>query len=69
MKNGLVPIQVHTVVPTPRGCAAAYYPETNVLVSLDDTAPDSQIPGYKSIVVRLEPLAPLGPDGVVSQGS
>jgi len=55
--------------PTPRGCAAAYYPETNVLVSLDDTAPDSQIPGYKSIVVRLEPLAPLGPDGVVSQGS
>ena len=41
--------------PTPRGCAAAYYPETNVLVSLDAHATDSHTPAYKSVVVRLEP--------------
>ncbi|WP_134768050.1 FdhF/YdeP family oxidoreductase [Nocardioides sp. 1609] len=40
---------------TPRGCAAAYYPETNALVSLDAKAVGSNQPAYKSIVVRLEP--------------
>ena len=40
---------------TARGCAAAYFPETNVLVPLDDTAIDSGTPVYKSVVVRLEP--------------
>ncbi|MGC0251701.1 FdhF/YdeP family oxidoreductase [Pseudactinotalea sp. Z1748] len=43
------------VYDTPRGCAAAYFPETNVLVPLDDTAIDSGTPVYKSVVVRLEP--------------
>ena len=38
----------------PRGCAAAYYPETNPLVPLDSTAEKSNQPVYKSIVVRLE---------------
>ena len=38
----------------PRGCAAAYYPETNPLVPLDSTAEDSNQPVYKSIVVRLD---------------
>jgi len=41
--------------PTPRGCAAAYYPETNVLVPLDHTADTSNTPASKSIVIRLEP--------------
>jgi molybdopterin-dependent oxidoreductase alpha subunit len=40
---------------TPRGCAAAYYPETNVLVPLDSTALESGTPTSKSVVVRLEP--------------
>ncbi|MBW4096213.1 MAG: hypothetical protein HIU81_13045, partial [Acidobacteria bacterium] len=40
---------------TPRGCAAAYYPETNVLVPLDSTADVSGTPTSKSIVIRLEP--------------
>ncbi|GGC18168.1 FdhF/YdeP family oxidoreductase [Cellulomonas carbonis] len=40
---------------TARGCAAAYFPETNVLVPLDSTAEDSNTPTSKSIVVRLEP--------------
>jgi molybdopterin-dependent oxidoreductase alpha subunit len=38
----------------PRGCAAAYYPETNPLVPLDHTAEGSNQPASKSIVVRLE---------------
>ncbi|MFF3337079.1 FdhF/YdeP family oxidoreductase [Streptomyces sp. NPDC002888] len=41
--------------PTPRGCCAAYFPETNVLVPLDSTAKISNTPTSKSIVVRLEP--------------
>jgi molybdopterin-dependent oxidoreductase alpha subunit len=40
---------------TPRGCAAAYYPETNVLVPLDSVADKSNTPVSKSIVIRLEP--------------
>ncbi|MDT0444945.1 FdhF/YdeP family oxidoreductase [Streptomyces johnsoniae] len=41
--------------PTARGCAAAYYPETNVLVPLDATADTSNTPASKSVVVRLTP--------------
>ncbi|WP_418956445.1 FdhF/YdeP family oxidoreductase [Streptomyces tritici] len=40
--------------PTARGCAAAYYPETNVLVPLDSTADISNTPASKSVIVRLE---------------
>jgi molybdopterin-dependent oxidoreductase alpha subunit len=40
--------------PTPRGCAAAYYPEANVLVPLGATAEISNTPAYKSSVIRLE---------------
>ncbi|WP_030624686.1 FdhF/YdeP family oxidoreductase [Streptomyces sclerotialus] len=43
--------------PTSRGCAAAYYPETNVLIPLDHTADTSNTPASKSVVVRLEPTA------------
>lgn len=39
----------------PSGCAAAYYPETNVLVSIRDTAVGSNQPASKSIVITLEP--------------
>ena len=39
---------------TPRGCAAAYYPETNPLVPLDSTARGSNCPTSKSVIVRLE---------------
>ncbi|MFC1412123.1 FdhF/YdeP family oxidoreductase [Streptacidiphilus sp. N1-12] len=38
--------------PTTRGCAAAYYPETNVLVPLDSTADTSNTPTSKSVVIR-----------------
>ena len=39
---------------TPRGSAAAYYPETNVLVPLDSVADTSNTPTSKSVVIRLE---------------
>lgn len=39
---------------TPRGNAAAYYPETNVLVPLDSVADVSGTPTSKSVMVRLE---------------
>ena len=40
---------------TPRGSAAAYFPETNVLIPLDSYADGSRTPTSKSIVVRLDP--------------
>ena len=43
--------------PTARGCAAAYFPEANVLVPLDSVAETSNTPTSKAIVVRLEPVA------------
>ncbi|WP_457101188.1 FdhF/YdeP family oxidoreductase [Microbacterium sp. P5_E9] len=39
---------------TPRGNAAAYYPETNVLVPLDSVADISGTPTSKSVIIRLE---------------
>jgi formate dehydrogenase major subunit len=39
---------------TPRGCAAAYFPEANPLVPLDSTALGSNCPTSKSVIIRLE---------------
>ncbi|WP_141584224.1 FdhF/YdeP family oxidoreductase [Actinomadura sp. WMMA1423] len=44
--------------PTAPGCAAAYFPEANVLVPLDSTAEISNTPTSKSVVIRLEPAGP-----------
>jgi molybdopterin-dependent oxidoreductase alpha subunit len=43
--------------PTARGCAAAYYPETNVLMSADDVAKGSNTPVAKGLTIRLEPAS------------
>ena len=43
--------------PTARGCVAAYYPETNVLMSADDLAKGSNTPVAKGLTVRLEPVS------------
>lgn len=40
---------------TPRGNAAAYYPETNPLIPLDHVAVKSNTPVSKGVLVRLEP--------------
>ncbi|HET6337448.1 MAG TPA: molybdopterin dinucleotide binding domain-containing protein, partial [Polyangiales bacterium] len=42
----------------PRGCAAAYYPETNVLVPVQDVADGSNQPASKSLVITIEPVQP-----------
>jgi molybdopterin-dependent oxidoreductase alpha subunit len=46
----------------PRGCAAAYFPETNVLVPLESVARGSRTPSSKMVPVTLRPAAPL-PEG------
>ncbi len=57
---------------TPKGSAAAYYPETNPLVPLDSTAAESNCPTSKGIVVSLSPASARhaasgdGQDGVRS---
>ncbi|HEU4947138.1 MAG TPA: FdhF/YdeP family oxidoreductase [Kribbella sp.] len=40
--------------PTARGCAAAYYPEANVLMAADDVAKGSNTPVAKGLTIRLE---------------
>ena len=45
---------------TPRGTAAAYYPETNPLVPLGSVAEHSNTPTSKSVIVRLERSAVPG---------
>ncbi|GAB3136814.1 FdhF/YdeP family oxidoreductase [Marisediminicola antarctica] len=42
---------------TARGCAAAYYPEANVLVPLDHVAEGSNTPVSKAVIVRLDPVS------------
>jgi anaerobic selenocysteine-containing dehydrogenase len=37
----------------PPGCAATYYPETNVLVPIDSTAAGSNTPVSKGVIIRL----------------
>lgn len=61
---------------TPRGSAAAYYPETNPLVPLDSTAIGSNTPTSKSVMISLEPHptedsanAGVGQDAVGSDDS
>ena len=51
----------YRVVPyeTARGCVAAYYPEANVLVALDQVAEGSNTPISKTVVVTLTKAAAL----------
>lgn len=43
--------------PTPLGCAAAYYPETNVLIAIDHHGPHAHTPASKAVPIRLEPTS------------
>lgn len=54
--------------PTARGCAAAYFPETNVLVPLDHTADTSNTPASKSVLIRLERTVEAAPRRTADQG-
>jgi anaerobic selenocysteine-containing dehydrogenase len=42
--------------PSAKGCAAAYFPEANVLVPLDSAAKGSNTPVSKAVPVRLTPV-------------
>jgi anaerobic selenocysteine-containing dehydrogenase len=44
--------------PVPRGCAAAYYPEVNPLVSIDAVAERSNTPASKFVIVTVAPSGP-----------
>jgi molybdopterin-dependent oxidoreductase alpha subunit len=52
--------------PTPRGCAAAYYPEVNNLVALDSTARGSNCPTSKSVVIEVLPTDPSRRSSIVA---
>ena len=49
----VLPNQRIVAYPTARGCAAAYYPEANVLVPLESAAEESNTPVSKAVIVRL----------------
>ncbi|MGI9822368.1 FdhF/YdeP family oxidoreductase [Agromyces sp. Marseille-Q5079] len=49
----VLPNQRVVAYPTARGCAAAYYPEANVLVPLESAAEESNTPVSKAVIVRL----------------
>src|SRR5258708_19574223 len=44
--------------PIPRGCAATYYPETNVLVPIASVADKSNTPVSKLVVIPFQHPAP-----------
>ncbi len=48
------------VYPTPRGCAAAYFPEANALMHRELVARESNTPGYKAMAVRFIAHQPAG---------
>ncbi|HEY5078632.1 MAG TPA: molybdopterin dinucleotide binding domain-containing protein, partial [Opitutaceae bacterium] len=48
--------------PLPRGCAATYFPETNVLVPIDSVAEGSNTPTSKYIVITVAPSAVQMPE-------
>ncbi|WP_438853749.1 FdhF/YdeP family oxidoreductase [Agromyces sp. M3QZ16-3] len=58
-----MPNQRVVAYPTARGCAAAYFPEANVLVPLASAAEESNTPVSKAVIVRLDPVAPAETPG------
>jgi len=45
--------------PIPQGCAATYYPETNVLIPIDTVAEKSNTPVSKLVIIRLQGANPV----------
>jgi len=42
-----------------RGCTATYFPEANVLVSINSAADQSNTPASKSVVISIEPSSDI----------
>jgi molybdopterin-dependent oxidoreductase alpha subunit len=55
--------------PIPVGCAAAYYPETNVLVPVRSVADKSNQPASKSIVISIQPSGVGAAERTAAQGA
>jgi anaerobic selenocysteine-containing dehydrogenase len=53
----------------PLGCAAAYYPETNVLVPVQAVADGSNQPASKSVIISVAPSAPEAPSHLEHQAT
>ena len=53
--------------PTPPGCAAAYYPEANILIAIDHHGAHAQTPAAKAIPIRLEPTTGRLRDRIAKQ--
>ncbi|HEY0315349.1 MAG TPA: FdhF/YdeP family oxidoreductase, partial [Sphingomonas sp.] len=52
----------------PNGCCAAYYPETQPLIALEDHDPQSLTPSYKSVPVKIVPArSDAGSERIVTQ--
>jgi anaerobic selenocysteine-containing dehydrogenase len=51
-------LEGYYVIPYPirRGCVAAYFPETNLLTSINSTNPICETPAYKSVRVLVKPI-------------
>ena len=49
----LAPLFIVVQYDIPQGCAATYFPETNVLVAVDDVADKSNTPASKSVKIRV----------------
>ena len=57
-KKRVAPLFLALPYDIPKGCAAAYFPETNVLVPIDSTAKVSQTPTSKAIEITIRPAQP-----------
>jgi molybdopterin-dependent oxidoreductase alpha subunit len=51
----------------PPGCAAAYFPETNVLVPIRNTADGSNQPVSKSLIITIEPSKTSGTSPLINE--
>jgi anaerobic selenocysteine-containing dehydrogenase len=51
-------IEGYYAIPYPirKGCVAAYFPETNELISINNTSEACETPAYKSVSVQVRPL-------------
>jgi anaerobic selenocysteine-containing dehydrogenase len=54
--NKLRKLEGYYAIPYPirQGCVAAYFPETNMLISIDNTCRECETPAYKSVRVQVQ---------------
>ncbi len=54
--NKLRKLEGYYAIPHPirQGCVAAYFPETNMLISIDNTCRECETPAYKSVRVQVQ---------------